>query len=224
MVQTTKAPHESRIYHAAASWYELFFSPFFRRRILATIRGLEMPAGSRVLEVGVGTGLSLDAYPRHVDVTAIDLSEDMLAHAQRKIDAHGWDSIHLQQMDALNLTFAGESFDYVMAFHIVTVVPDHRRLMHEIVRVCKPGGTIVVINHLRSPRPWIAGAVDLLSPVTNFLGWHTRLTFEDLVDGAPIEVLRRYKTSPQSLFTVVIARKLACAATRQPDDVARSHA
>jgi phosphatidylethanolamine/phosphatidyl-N-methylethanolamine N-methyltransferase len=202
-------PHRSTIYHNLSRFYEVLFAPFFKARIHSTIPSLKMPAGSRVLEVGVGTGLSLDAYPKDVEVIGVDLSEDMLDHARRKIERLGLNQITVQQMDALNLTFPDESFDYVMAFHIASVVPDCSRLMREIARVCKPGGTIVVINHLRSERRWVARCVDLLGPITNALGWHTQLTYHDVVSPAPLNVVRRFKTSPRSLFTVLIAQKPA---------------
>jgi phosphatidylethanolamine/phosphatidyl-N-methylethanolamine N-methyltransferase len=206
---TAAEPHESRIYHSLSRFYDTIFTRFFMARILSTIRGLNIPAGARVLEVGVGTGLSLSAYPEHCQVTGIDLSEEMLGHARRKAQAHGWEHVELRQMDAQNLVFANESFDYVMAFHIVTVVPDCDRLMRELTRVCRPGGVIVIINHLRSDRPWVAAIVDRLSPLTNLLGWRTTLKYEDLLATVPVKVRRRFKTSPRSLFSVIIAEKLA---------------
>lgn len=201
-------PHEANIYHKLSHLYEGIFAPFFMRRVHSTIRGLNIPRGARVLEVGVGTGLALPAYPEHAEVTAIDLSDEMLLHARQKIEQHDWQHIEVRQMDALELEFEDESFDYVLAFHLVTVVPDCHRLMHEMTRVCKPGGTIVIINHFRSPRPWIAGMVDCLNPLTNLLGWRTTLKYEELVEPAPIKIVRRFKTAPQSLFTVVIAQKM----------------
>jgi phosphatidylethanolamine/phosphatidyl-N-methylethanolamine N-methyltransferase len=205
--RTMKAPHRSKIYHNLSRFYDGLFAPFFQARAQATIRKLQLPPGAKALEVGVGTGLSLDAYPPHADVTGIDLSEGMLTHARGKIARKGWTHIHLQPMDALNMTFEDDTFDFVFAFHLVSVVPDSARLMREMVRVCKPGGKIVVINHLRSERKWIASLVDLFGPITNSLGWHTKLTFQDVVTPAPLDEVVRYKTSPQSLFTVVIARK-----------------
>ncbi len=202
-----KPPHRATIYHNLSRFYDVLFAPFFQARAQATIKKMQMPPGSRALEVGVGTGLSLDAYPQHVQVTGIDLSEDMLTRARAKIAQHGWTHIHLEPMDALNMKFEDNTFDYVSAFHLVSVVPDSARLMQEMVRVCKPGGKIIIINHLRSERKWIASLVDMLGPITNALGWHTKLTFEDVVSPAPLAEVVRYKTSPQSLFTVVIARK-----------------
>ena len=94
-----------------------------------------------------------------------------------------------------------------MGFHVVSVVPDHATLMQEMSRVCKPGGTIVIINHFRSPRQWLAPFVDRLDPITRRLGWRTTLKLSDLFNGIPLRVERRFKTSERSLFTVVIASK-----------------
>lgn len=201
------APHRSSLYYRLANCYDAVFAPFFQARAEATIRSLNIPAGAKVLEIGVGTGLSLAAYPPHADVTGVDLSPHMLERARDKVQRHTWRHIDLLEMDACHLEFAADSFDYVMAFHIVSVVPDLGRLMREIARVCRPGGQIAIINHLRSERPWIAAAVDALEPLTHRLGWHTRLGFDELCAAAPLTVLRRYKTSPRSLFTIVIAEK-----------------
>jgi phosphatidylethanolamine/phosphatidyl-N-methylethanolamine N-methyltransferase len=187
--------------------YDRIFTQFFRRRIQATINTLQIPPGSKVLEVGVGTGLSLDAYPHNIDVVGIDLSEDMLAQAERKRQRNGWNHIQLRQMDALNLDFPDESFDYVMAFHVVSVVPDSERLLKEIVRVCKPTGKVIIINHFRSELPWLAPMIDLLDPVTRRLGWRTTLRYSEFLEKVPLNVVRRFKTSGRSLFTVLIATK-----------------
>lgn len=202
------APHRSAFYHRLSNLYDSLFSPFFQARAQATIRSLQIPPGAKVLELGVGTGLSLDAYPPHAHVVGVDLSAEMLAHARRKIAQRGWTHIELLQMNAQELTFPDDSFDYVMAFHLLTVVPDLPQLMRQIVRVCRPGGTVVLINHLRSERPWLAALVDCLNPITRLLGWHTKLSFAELESMShPLVFLRRYKTSPRSLFTVMIARK-----------------
>ena len=110
-------------------------------------------------------------------------------------------------MDALDLEFDDGEFDYITAFHVVSVVPDHSALMREMVRVCKPGGTLVVINHFRSRRAWLATMVDRLDPVTRKLGWRTTLKCSDLFSEVSVRIERQFKTSESSLFTVVIARK-----------------
>jgi phosphatidylethanolamine/phosphatidyl-N-methylethanolamine N-methyltransferase len=195
--------------------YEPVFHRWFGARIHALIRSLEIPAGAKVLEVGVGTGISLGAYPLHAEVDAIDLSPMMLAQAREKVQRHGWHHIHLVPMDALNLEFADESFDYVTAFHVASVVPDPQRLLREMIRTCKLGGTMAIINHFRSERRWLAALVDLLNPVTLRLGWRTTLGLAELLADVPLEVERRYKTSGRSLFTVLIARKCAAVGSAQ---------
>jgi phosphatidylethanolamine/phosphatidyl-N-methylethanolamine N-methyltransferase len=200
-------PHESKIYYEFSHLYDRIFTRFFFPRIASTLQSLSIPPGAKVLEVGVGTGLSLSAYPEHAAITGIDLAPEMLEQAQRKVSREGWRHIRLCQMNALNLEFAPGEFDYVTAFHVVSVVPDHRSLMKEMVRVCRPGGTLVIINHFRSPRRWLAKVVDKLDPVTRRLGWRTTLQCADLFASMPLRIDRRFKTSKSSLFTVVIARK-----------------
>ncbi len=199
-------PHQSKIYSEFSHLYDRIFERIFFPRIARVVASLRIPPGGRVLELGVGTGLSLSAYPPHCEVVGIDLAQDMLDQAAEKVRQNGWRHVTLRQMDALNLEFPADSFDYVMAFHVVSVVPDAPRLMHEARRVCRSGGTIVVINHFRSERPVIASLVDLVDPVTRKLGWRTTLRFDDMLEGAPVSVEQRYKTSPRSLFTVVVAR------------------
>jgi phosphatidylethanolamine/phosphatidyl-N-methylethanolamine N-methyltransferase len=200
-------PHESKIYSEFARYYDRIFENVFFPRIRRVIAEIGIEPGAEVLEVGVGTGLALSAYPTSCHLTGIDLAPDMLARAQRKVESEGWSHVDLAVGDAQNLQFADESFDYVTSFHVVSVVPEPKRMMREMFRVCRPGGTIVIINHFRSERKMIASLVDRLDPVTRKLGWRTTLTLSELLESVPLELVRRYKTSPRSLFTVMIARK-----------------
>ena len=199
-------PHQSKIYSEFSRFYDRIFQRIFFPRIAQVVESLRIPPGARVLELGVGTGLSLSAYPRHCEVVGIDLAQDMLEQAAEKVRCHRWQHITLRRMDALNLTFLADSFDYVTAFHVVSVVPDPARMMCEARRVCRPGGKIVIINHFRSERPMIGLLVAIVDPVTRKLGWRTTLKLMDVFDGLPVQVEQRYKTSARSLFTVVIAR------------------
>ncbi len=140
-------------------------------------------------------------------MTGIDLAPEMLEQAQRKVNREGWRHIRLYQMDALDLSFPDGEFDFVTAFHVVSVVPDHASLMKEMVRVYKPGGTLVVINHFRSNRRWLATFIDKLDPITRKLGWRTTLQWPELFADVPLRIERRFKTAKSSLFTVVIAKK-----------------
>ncbi len=199
-------PHQSKIYSEFSHLYDKIFERIFFPRIARVLASLQIPHGARVLELGVGTGLSLSAYPQQCDVLGVDLAQDMLDRAADKVRDRGWKHITLRQMDALNLDLLSDSFDYVTAFHVVSVVPDAARMMAEARRVCRPGGKLVIINHFRSERPLIGPLVDLADPVTRKLGWRTTLKLVDIIDGAPVSIEQKFKTSPRSLFTVVIAR------------------
>lgn len=197
-------PHESKLYYEFAHFYDKIFTRVFYPRIAAVVQSLTIPPGAKVLEVGVGTGLSLDVYPHHCSVTGVDLAPDMLEIAQEKVDQHGWRHIKLQEMNALDMTFADDTFDYVMAFHVVSVVPDSRQLMSELSRVCRKGGTVVVINHFRSRNALISACDTMIAPLTRRLGWKT-LAVDEVFGAQPIEPRRVYKTSRYSLFTIAVA-------------------
>jgi phosphatidylethanolamine/phosphatidyl-N-methylethanolamine N-methyltransferase len=202
-----RSPHESRLYHGLSFCYDAVFSPFLKSRIHSTIRGLGIPAGARVLELGVGTGISLPAYPRHAEIVAVDVSDQMLRRARRVVRRHQLRHVHLHAMNALELDFADATFDYVMAFHILSVVKDSRRLLREMTRVGKSSGVIVIINHLRRGDRWLTRLVDAFDPLAQRMGWQTKLTYEQVVDAARLNVVQCFKTSPRSLFTVVICEK-----------------
>ncbi len=196
---------DSLLYGELSKVYDLIFARVFYPRIQRTIHGLAIPQGSRVLEIGVGTGLSLSAYPRHAQVVALDRSADMLVHAQRKIDRMRLSHVRLVQGDALALPFAPAAFDYVMVFHVITVVPDHARLLAEARRVLAPGGTLVVINHFRSASPWLSRLERRLEPVSRRWGW-TTLDVGEATRHMGDPRLHRRAARRGSLFTVLVAR------------------
>ena len=206
MALANSQPHESALYYEFSHLYDVFFGRVFYPRIVRVIRSLGIEPGARVLELGVGTGLSLEAYPQHCQVTGIDLAPEMLERAQDRVNRNGWRHVTLQQGDAQNLAFADDAFDYVMAFHVVSVVPDPQRMMAEAERVCRPGGLLTGINHFRSRQPVVARVQRGIDPVTRRLGWTTTLCLPALLDGSRLHVERQWKTSPRSLFTIVVAR------------------
>jgi phosphatidylethanolamine/phosphatidyl-N-methylethanolamine N-methyltransferase len=137
-----------------------------------------------VLEVGVGTGLSLPHYPRDCHVTGIDISEAMLGQARERVEALGRTDIDLRVMDARELTYPEATFDHVLAPYVVSVVPEPRKVMAEMLRVCKPGGTIVVVNHFRHRNPAIRCCEGLLTPISQWIGFRLDLPLEE-VTGTP---------------------------------------
>jgi phosphatidylethanolamine/phosphatidyl-N-methylethanolamine N-methyltransferase len=196
--------HESKLYSEYALLYDKTFGKVFYDRIRQVIQSLNIPPGAQVLELGAGTGTSFPAYPRHCKVIGIDLAADMLAQARVKIAKNNWSHLQVIEMNALNLAFADNSFDYVNAFHTVTVVPDPIRMLAEAKRVCRPGGKIVIVNHFTTDLPIIGPLTEALDPVTRRLGWHTKLKLEPFLEASDFNAEEIYKISKLSLYTVVV--------------------
>jgi phosphatidylethanolamine/phosphatidyl-N-methylethanolamine N-methyltransferase len=200
-------PHQSRVYSDLAYLYDSIFGRAFVDHEQQVIESLSFRPGQQVLEVGVGTGISLGAYPPYVRIIGIDPSDDMLAHAIAKIQSNGAGHIELRKGDAQQLDFPDDSFEWVTSFHVMTVVPQPRRMMDEIVRVCKPGGRIVLVSHFASRNPFLYFMGTVINPVTKLLGWTTRLRAADVLDGQPITVERHQPLSRLSVHYAIVARK-----------------
>ena len=201
----SRAAHESRLYGQFSSVYDAFVGRVFQPRLVALLRALRIPAGADVLEVGVGTGASLAGYPAHCRLTAVDRSQAMLRAARRKVERGGWTHVDIVEGDATALGFPDDSFDYVNAFHVVTVVDDADRLLREAIRVCRPGGTISIVNRFRSRTGWLDRFERGLEPLTRRWGWRT-MRREDLLDGHPLDVCASWRGGPVGLFTTLVAR------------------
>jgi len=199
--------HESKLYSEFAPLYDRVFGKIFYSRLERVIEDLHIPRGAKVLEVGAGTGTSFPAYPTHCQVTGIDLAPDMLTRARQKIAENGWTHIKVLEMNALALNFPDNSFDFVMAFHVVTVVPDPVAMINEAQRVCKPGGKIVIVNHFTSDVPVLGSVTRSLDPLTRWLGWRTDLKLKAFIETTNLTVERIYKISKASLYTVLVGTK-----------------
>lgn len=171
-----------------------------RRRAVAEVN----KGTGRVLEVGVGTGLSLPDYAPHLEVTGIDYSHDMLAIARQRVADRGLTHVReLHQMDARTLDFPDGHFDWVVAMYLVSVVPEPERVMAEIARVCKPGGQVVIVNHFAretGPLAWVERA---FAPLADRLGWHSDFDRRRILREPSLRVAEMRPMSPVSLFTFV---------------------
>lgn len=135
----------------------LFFKSW-RKRLWAKVDG------HHVLEVGVGTGKNFDYYPKDARVTAIDFSDEMLKQARHKKDRKQV-SVELDLMDVQSLYFADNSFDTVIASFVFCSVPAPVKGLKELYRVCKPGGQVLLLEHVISSKPFLAWLMNLLNPV-----------------------------------------------------------
>ena len=158
-------------YRRYSSIYDTVFGPVLQPGRKAVVDALGLKPGERVLEVGVGTGLSLPLYPRTVTITGIDLSAEMLdkarARAQRLPHVEA-----LHEMNAEQMTFADRSFDKVVAMYVISVVENPQRLLDELHRVCKPDGEIFLVNHFHSDNPIIRVVERGLARFSDKIGFH----------------------------------------------------
>lgn len=120
--------------------------------------------GKDILEVGAGTGKNFPYYPADSEITAIDFSEQMLKRARDKVSRQNV-KVHLQQMDVQNLDFADNTFDTVVASFVFCSVPDPVRGLMEIERVCKPGGKVVLLEHVLSANRVLGWLMNLANPL-----------------------------------------------------------
>ena len=137
----------------------------------------------KVLEVGVGTGLSLPHYHPALSVSGIDFSDEMLGKARKRVSEHKLHHVkELRQMDARALDYPDDHFDTVTAMHIVSVVPDPDKVMSEIARVCKPGGKVVITNHFARETGALSVIEKIISPFANSIGWHSDFRIEQILN------------------------------------------
>ncbi|MCC1480460.1 class I SAM-dependent methyltransferase [Roseibaca sp. Y0-43] len=166
--------------------------------------------GGNVLEVGVGTGLALPFYGANVTVTGIDFSEDMLERARAKVAEENLTHVReLRQMDARYLDFPDNSFDTVVAMHLISVVPDPEQVMAEMARVCKPGGQILVVNHFAREEGWLAWFERKFAPFADYLGWHSNFPKDRVLGVDALRLVEEKHLTKLGLFTFLRMQKLA---------------
>jgi phosphatidylethanolamine/phosphatidyl-N-methylethanolamine N-methyltransferase len=158
--------------------------------------------GGSVLEVGVGTGLALRHYRGDVAVTGIDFSEEMLRRAREKVDERGLSNVaELRRMDARTLDFADDRFDTVVAMYLISVVPEPRKVLAEMARVCKPDGEILIVNHFAQDRGPMARIEAALGPFADRMGWHSDFRLDVVLESGAVTELGRERLPPLGLFT-----------------------
>ena len=195
---------------AYARWapvYDLVFGAVFEKGRRASIEAAER-IGGRVLEVGVGTGISLPDYSRNTRLVGIDISEPMLRKAQGRKRELQLDNVEaLSVMDVGHLGFPDESFDAVVAQYVITAVPDPDAALDEFARVLKPGGEIILVNHI-SAESGLRRTFELqFAPVARRLGWRPEFEWARLqawVDRNPnMRVIERKPMPPLGHFSMM---------------------
>ncbi|MCC5830500.1 MAG: methyltransferase domain-containing protein [Phycisphaeraceae bacterium] len=189
------------LYDRMAGVYDATFGRLVHHRQRIGIEELGLQPGHWVLDVGIGTGLSLDLYPPEVNVVGVDLSSGMLQKAAARPTSRRpgrW----LVQANALQPPFGAGAFDAAVITHVISCVPDPPGLLEATARLIRPGGSILLLNHFRSDFAPIAMMERLLNPICIRLGWRSDLSFEDAVGGSNLSVDRRWKLRKIDLWTL----------------------
>ncbi|NIP72356.1 MAG: methyltransferase domain-containing protein [Gammaproteobacteria bacterium] len=193
-------------YKRYARHYDAVFGPIFDPGRKTVVEKMNVGPGERVLEVGVGTGISLPYYPVQASVVGIDLSPDMLARAEDRIASEGLDNVSVEIMDAEHMCFSDGYFDKVVAMYVATVVANPGKLIAEMERVCKPGGDLYILNHFSNSNRAINAVEKLLSPFAKVLGFRPSFPMGAFVRDCALDVVEIEPTNLFGYWTLIHAK------------------
>jgi len=196
-----------RAYACWAPVYDLVFGAVFERGRKACIAAAER-IGGRILEVGVGTGLSLPEYASTNRLVGVDLSAPMLRKAKARVDQRGLSNVDgLAVMDAQHLGFRDAAFDVVVGQYVITAVPDPEATLDEFLRVLRPGGEIILVNHLGAEAGLRSTFERSFAPLARRLGWRPEFRWERLVRWAArrggVRLIERRPMPPLGHFSLI---------------------
>jgi phosphatidylethanolamine/phosphatidyl-N-methylethanolamine N-methyltransferase len=208
---------------AYARWapvYDLVFGAVFERGRQAAIEAAER-VGGRILEVGVGTGISLPEYSRDCTLCGVDISEPMLRKARERVAEFGLTNVEgLWVMDAEHLSFPDQSFDVVVAQYVVTTVPNPEATLDEFARVLKPGGEIVLVSRVGAEAGLRRSLEHWFAPAARKLGWRTEFSFERYASWAArtegVRLVERRAMPPLGHFCLIRFAKEGGSAAARP--------
>lgn len=195
------------VYARWAPVYDWVFTAPLLAGQRAAAREANRHAG-RLIEVGVGTGLSLPLYDRSLRVTGIDLSEPMLARARERVRRERIDTVDgLYAMDAGEMDFPDARFDVATVMYVMSVVPDPARVLAEVERVVRPGGTVIIVNHFASEGFLLAAIERLLSRFAPRLGCNPLFSRRRILDATSMRLVEESRHGPLRLFTMLVFRR-----------------
>ena len=205
----------STVVKAYARWapvYDVVFGKVFDRGRKASIAAAER-IGGRILDVGIGTGISLLDYARSNRVVGVDYSEAMLRKAHERVHEHRLDHVAaLAVMDAQRLGFVDGYFDVVVAQYVITAVPDPERSLDEFARVVRPGGEIILVNHLGAETGFRRLFERGFAPIARRLGWRPEFPWERLEQWAAqhggVHLIERSPMPPLGHFSLIRFERL----------------
>ncbi len=195
------------VYDKLAKVYDFVFGPTLHPGRIEAIKRMNIAPGTKVLEVGVGTGINLPLYPRDASIVGIDFSASMLEKGRERMWKKELGNVRLLQMDAADLKFPDNSFDIVYAPYLISVVPDPVQVAQEMRRVCRAGGRIIFLNHFLSPNFALSKLERLISPLTIHIGFKSDLDLPAFLAQADLKPITIEKVNVPKIWSLVTCVK-----------------
>lgn len=197
-----------QIYRKWARIYDKFFgSSFINKQRESEISMLNLKAGDNILFIGIGTGEDLRFVPGGVNVTGIDITEEMLEVARRKARELGLKDAKIFNMDGQNLEFDCNEFDYVVMNLILSVIPDGHKALSEAYRVLKQGGKIAVFDKFLEDKKEPNIMRKLLNNITKSLGTDINRRFSDIAHNINLIVVQEKESILGGMYKIIILQK-----------------
>ena len=198
-----------RVYSFYSPFYDLIFGKVMEQGRKRAIDLLKLSENAKILEIGVGTGLTLGLYPPNCTIVGIDISEKMISKARKRV-SKGTNNNHFtfQVMDVLNLGFEDSTFDAVVASYVITTVGDPVRACQEMHRVCKGEGKIIVVNHSKSENGFLRKIEEMISPLCWRVGFATDLNVIEPLIQSGIGIDHVFSVKPFNLYKVIQGTKV----------------
>ena len=194
-------------YKRVSSFYDLTFGQVFRPGQKAIIKKMDCIDSDNVLEIGIGTGSSLQYYPKETKVVGIDISPDMLEVAKKRIVKDKIHNKHILLMNGERLSFPDNSFDKVVGMYVVSVTQNPQVLVEEMKRVCKNDGDIYIVNHFSTDQDnlFVKMFEKGLMPISKILGWKPYFPFDEFNAYANLDVLEMSKVNLFNYWNIIHA-------------------
>ena len=192
-----------RIYSSYSGIYDFVFDAILQPGRRRAITALDIKPGDEILEVGVGTGLSLPLYPEACHLVGIDISDGMLARASRRAARMHRNNVELRRMSAHRIRYPEASFDRVLLSYVISAVEDPGQVIREVHRVCKPGGRVIFLNHFASRSRLLAACERRLTPITRRLGFRLDLPIETLTSSGLFRIESHERVNALGLWSLV---------------------
>ena len=203
---------EEAVRSTYARWapiYDVVFGAAFRAGRRAAVETVNQLPPGRILECGVGTGISLPYYDSAHRIVGIDLSPEMLDLARRRVEEAGLSNVEdLAVADAGDLPDGAEAYDAAVAMFVMTVVPDPKAVMSELIRVTRPGGAVVLVSHFPDQKGWRKWIGQKLAPISASIGWHTDFAVERILGRDELRLVERRRVGPLGFFTLLVFERL----------------